>query len=84
MADFGGGRHLHEEPSVPNYGKPGTGIRLVPGMVFAIEPMVNVGTHKVDVLSNDWTVVTRDGSMCAHFEHTVAVTEQSCEILTKL
>ncbi len=77
------GRHLHEEPSVPNYGKPGTGPRLVPGMVIAIEPMVNVGTHKVDVLSNNWTVVTRDGSMCAHFEHTVAVTETGYEILTE-
>lgn len=78
------GRHLHEEPSVPNYGKPGTGVRLVEGMVFAIEPMVNAGKHQVDVLSNDWTVVTRDGSMCAHFEHTVAVTKDGCEILTKL
>lgn len=78
------GRHLHEEPSVPNYGKPGTGVRLVEGMVFAIEPMVNAGKYQVDVLSNDWTVVTRDGSMCAHFEHTVAVTKDGCEILTKL
>ncbi len=78
------GRHLHEEPSVPNYGKPGTGVRLVEGMVFAIEPMVNAGKDQVDVLSNDWTVVTRDGSMCAHFEHTVAVTKDGCEILTKL
>ena len=52
-------------------------------MVFAIEPMVNIGTYKVDTLSNKWTVVTRDGSMCAHFEHTVAVTETGCEILTK-
>lgn len=78
------GRHLHEEPSVPNYGKPGTGVSLVEGMVFAIEPMVNAGKYQVDVLSNDWTVVTRDGSMCAHFEHTVAVTKDGCEILTKL
>lgn len=78
------GRHLHEEPSVPNFGKPGTGVRLVEGMVFAIEPMVNAGKYQVDVLSNDWTVVTRDGSMCAHFEHTVAVTKDGCEILTKL
>ena len=79
----GVGRNLHEEPNVPNYGKPGTGQRLVPGMVIAVEPMVNAGTYKVDVLSNKWTVVTRDGSMCAHFEHTVAVTENGCEILTK-
>lgn len=77
------GRSLHEEPSVPNYGKPGTGPRLLPGMVFAIEPMVSIGTYKVDTLSNKWTVVTRDGSMCAHFEHTVAVTETGCEILTR-
>lgn len=79
----GVGRNLHEEPSIPNYGKSGTGPRMVPGMVLAIEPMVNAGTHKVDVLSNRWTVVTRDGSMCAHFEHSVAVTETGYEILTK-
>lgn len=87
VRDFCGhglGRHLHEEPSVPNYGKPGTGPKLVPGMVIAIEPMVNIGKYHVDVLSNDWTVVTRDGSLCAHFEHTVAVTENGCEIFTKL
>mgnify|MGYP002622721709 CR=1 FL=1 len=79
----GVGRNLHEEPSIPNFGKSGTGPRMVPGMVLAIEPMVNAGTYKVDVLSNRWTVVTRDGSMCAHFEHSVAVTETGYEILTK-
>jgi methionyl aminopeptidase len=80
----GVGRHLHEEPNVPNFGKPGTGIRLVEGMTFAVEPMVNFGKRHVDVLSNQWTVVTRDGSLCAHFEHTVAVTKDGCEILTKI
>ncbi len=79
----GVGRNLHEEPSIPNFGKSGTGPRMMPGMVLAIEPMVNAGTYKVDVLSNRWTVVTRDGSMCAHFEHSVAVTETGYEILTK-
>ncbi len=78
------GRNLHEEPSVPNFGKNGTGVKLEKGLVIAIEPMVNVGRHYVDVLSNDWTVVTRDGSLCAHFEHTVAVTESGYEILTKI
>ena len=80
----GVGRNLHEEPSIPNFGKSGTGPRMMPGMVLAIEPMVNAGTYKVDVLSNRWTVVTRDGSMCAHFEHSVAVTETGYEILTKI
>lgn len=80
----GVGRHLHEEPNVPNFGKPGTGVRLVEGMTFAVEPMVNFGKRHVDVLSNQWTVVTRDGSLCAHFEHTVAVTKDGCEILTKI
>ena len=80
----GVGRHLHEEPNVPNFGKPGTGVRLVEGMTFAVEPMVNFGKRSVDVLSNQWTVVTRDGSLCAHFEHTVAVTKDGCEILTKI
>ncbi|MDD5102124.1 MAG: type I methionyl aminopeptidase [Endomicrobiaceae bacterium] len=78
------GRHLHEEPSVPNYGKPGTGPRLLPGMVIAIEPMVNIGKYYVNILTNNWTVVTRDGSLCAHFEHTVAVTKDGYTILTKL
>jgi len=78
------GRNLHEEPSVPNFGKPGTGPRLLPGMVIAIEPMVNIGKYYVRVLPNEWTVVTRDGSLCAHFEHTVAVTKDGYEILTQL
>lgn len=78
------GRSLHEEPQIPNYGIPDRGPRLKPGMVLAIEPMVNMGDRYVRTLQDNWTVVTQDGSWCAHFEHTVAVTESGCEILTKL
>jgi methionyl aminopeptidase len=67
------GRQLHEEPQVPNYGKPGQGPRLQPGMVLAIEPMVNMGRSAVRVLEDRWTAVTVDGSLSAHFEHTIAV-----------
>ena len=67
------GRELHEEPQVPNYGKPGQGPRLQPGMVLAIEPMVNIGRSAVRVLEDRWTAVTVDGSLSAHFEHTVAI-----------
>jgi methionyl aminopeptidase len=86
VRDFVGhgiGRALHEEPQVPNFGKPGQGPRLKVGMVLAIEPMVNVGGPEVKVLSDHWTAVTRDGSLSAHFEHTVAVTENGPAILTK-
>lgn len=76
------GRALHEEPPVPNFGAPGTGIRFVPGMVFAIEPMINQGSWQVKTLPDGWTVVTADGKLCAHFEHMVAITEMGCEILT--
>lgn len=76
------GRQLHEEPQVPNYGKPGRGPRLAEGMVLAIEPMVNVGGPQVKVLSDGWTAVTKDGSLSAHFEHTVVVTADSSRILT--
>lgn len=79
----GVGTHLHEDPSVPNYGKPGKGARLVPGMTIAIEPMINEGTEEVRVLRNDWTVVTADGKLSAHFEHTVAITDGECLILTQ-
>lgn len=78
------GSHMHEEPQVPNFGKPGRGPRLKPGMTIAIEPMVNVGTHEVMTLTDNWTVVTKDKSLSAHFEHTIAVTEGDPEILTKL
>jgi len=77
------GRELHEEPQVLNYGTPGTGVRLRPGMTMAIEPMVSAGSYKTRVLSDGWTVVTRDGSLTAHFEHTIAITDNGTEILTK-
>jgi methionyl aminopeptidase len=78
------GTALHEEPQIANYGPGGRGPRLSEGMVFAIEPMVNVGKPAVKVLSDGWTAVTRDGSLSAHFEHTVVVTGTGCEILTLL
>ncbi len=77
------GRAMHEDPNVPNYGKAGTGPRLEVGMVFAIEPMVNQGGFAVDALPDGWTVVTRDGSLSAHFEHTVAITENGPLVLTQ-
>jgi methionyl aminopeptidase len=76
------GQGLHEEPTVPNYGLPGKGPRLKPGMTIAVEPMVNQGERHVKVLPDNWTVVTKDGSLCAHFEHTIAITEEGYEILT--
>ena len=78
------GRSLHEEPEIPNFGRPGKGEILTPGMVLAIEPMVNMGTWECEVLEDGWTAVTKDGELSAHFEHTVAVTEKGAEILTKL
>lgn len=78
----GVGKELHEEPQIPNYGPPGRGPRLKPGMVLAIEPMVNVGERHVVTLEDDWTVVTLDGKNCAHFEHTIVITEDGYEILT--
>lgn len=79
----GVGTSLHEDPSVPNYGKPGRGVRLMPGMVIAIEPMINAGTKSVRVLEDGWTTVTADGSLSAHFEHTVAITPDGPVILTR-
>jgi methionyl aminopeptidase len=76
------GTKLHEEPQIPNYGQPGRGPRLAEGMVLAIEPMVNAGRPGVKVLPDGWTAVTRDGSISAHFEHTVAVTAHGPLILT--
>lgn len=78
------GTSLHEEPQVPNFGEAGKGPLLKSGMVLAIEPMVNAGVSDVEVLEDDWTVVTADGSLSAHFEHTVAITENGVEILTEL
>ncbi|TCP52270.1 methionine aminopeptidase type I [Tumebacillus sp. BK434] len=77
------GRQMHEDPSIPNYGPPGRGPRLKTGMTLAIEPMVNVGSFHTKTLQDDWTVVTADGSLAAHFEHTVAVTPDGPDILTK-
>lgn len=79
----GVGRELHEDPDVPNYGPKNVGPRLKPGMVIAIEPMVNAGKRQIRILEDDWTVITADGKPSAHFEHTVAVTEDGYEILTK-
>jgi methionyl aminopeptidase len=78
------GRQMHEEPQVPNWGTPGRGVLLKLGMALALEPMVNAGKAAVRVLKDDWTVVTEDGKWSAHFEHTVALTENGPEILTKL
>jgi methionyl aminopeptidase len=82
LVGHGIGKALHEEPPVPNYGRQGMGVILKPGMVFAIEPMVNIGTFRVKTLPDQWTVVTADGSLSSHFEHTVAVTPDGFEILT--
>lgn len=78
------GRKLHEDPQVPNFGTPGKGERLRPGMVLALEPMVNMGGPEVEILEDQWTAITQDGSLSAHFEHTVAITENGPEILTVL
>jgi len=78
------GREMHEDPQVPNFGQPGQGIKLRPGMTLALEPMVNMGDWRTKVLPNNWTVVTEDGKLSAHFEHTIAITAGEPEILTKL
>ncbi len=86
VRDFVGhgiGENLHEDPQIPNYGKPGRGIELQPGMIFAIEPMVNEGTYKVKILEDGWTVVTEDGGLSAHFEHSVAITDNGPDILSQ-
>ena len=78
----GVGAQLHEEPEVPNYGAPGRGPRMLPGMTLAIEPMVNVGTYEVEILKDKWTTVTADGKLSAHYENTVLITDGEPEILT--
>ena len=86
VRDFVGhgiGRALHEDPPVPNFGKVGTGLRLQPGLVIAVEPMVNAGGAEVETLDDGWTAVTKDGSLSAHFEHTIALTSTGPEILTE-
>jgi methionyl aminopeptidase len=75
---------MHEDPQIPNYGREGRGIQLRPGMVLAIEPMVNAGGYPVRILRDGWTVVTEDGSLSAHFEHSVAITENGPEILSRI
>ncbi len=86
VTDFVGhgiGRNLHEDPQVPNFGKPGEGPRLKEGLVLAIEPMVNIGRSDVEVLDDRWTVVTRDRKLSAHFEHTIALTVEGPKVLTR-
>lgn len=83
LVGHGVGRELQEEPAVPNFGKKGTGVILKEGMTIAIEPMVNVGNYQVKILNDGWTVVTADKSLSAHFEHTIVVTSNGSEILTK-
>ncbi|MCK4404368.1 MAG: type I methionyl aminopeptidase [candidate division Zixibacteria bacterium] len=82
LVGHGIGKRMHEEPQIPNFGAPGQGVMLRKGMVLAIEPMVNMGSYAIDTKDDHWTVITRDGSLSAHFEHTVAVTENGAEILT--
>ena len=85
VRDFVGhgvGAKLHEDPSVPNYGTPGRGVRLLPGMTIAIEPMITAGKYDVKVLDDDWTTVTVDGSLAAHFEHSIAITPDGPVIMT--
>lgn len=82
LVGHGIGQNLHEDPSVPNFGKAGHGVKLAQGMTLAIEPMVNAGTYHVAVLDDDWTVVTDDGNLSAHYENTVLITKDGCEILT--
>jgi methionyl aminopeptidase len=77
------GSKLHEEPQIPNFGDPGVGVRLMPGMTMAIEPMVNENGYEIEILDDGWTAVTKDGSLSAHFEHTIAITENGPDILSK-
>jgi methionyl aminopeptidase len=78
------GRRMHEDPQIPNYGKPGQGAKIRSGYVFAVEPMINLGTHNTKVLADGWTVITLDGKPSAHAEHTIAITEEGPEVLTKI
>ncbi len=82
LAGHGVGREIHEDPFIPNYGKPGQGTKLVAGMTIAIEPMLTIGSSETEILEDDWTFVTADGSLAAHFEHTVLITDKGFEILT--
>ena len=80
----GVGENLHESPEVPNFGRPGHGPRLQPGMTIAVEPMVNVGVYDIKVLPDGWTVKTRDGKLSAHYENTIAITDGAPEIMTNI
>ena len=82
LVGHGIGRDMHEDPQIPNFGEPGTGVELVEGMVMAVEPMVTTGDHPIRIGDDDWAVYSRDGSLAAHFEHTVAVTADGPRILT--
>ena len=82
LVGHGIGKRMHEDPQIPNFGNPGQGVTLKRGMVLAIEPMVNVGSYEIYTKEDQWTIVTRDGSLSAHFEHTVAVTENGARVLT--
>lgn len=83
LVSHGVGRQMHEDPQIPNYGQPGTGPKLMPGMVFAIEPMITLGSYEIDLDERDgWSIYTADGSLAAHYEHTVAVTENGPLVLT--
>ena len=82
LVGHGVGRAMHEDPQIPNYGPPGRGPELRPGMVFAIEPMITAGTYEIYLHDDDWSISTVDGSLAAHFEHTVAITEGDPRILT--
>lgn len=84
LTGHGIGRNLHEDPEIPNFGKPGHGPRLRAGMTLAVEPMINMGTYKVNILDNDWTVVTRDNKLSAHYENTILITKTKPIILTML
>jgi methionyl aminopeptidase len=83
LVGHGIGKKMHEEPQIPNFGLPGQGVVLKKGMVLAIEPMVNAGTYEISTREDQWTIVTSDGALSAHFEHTVAVTENGAEVLTR-
>jgi methionyl aminopeptidase len=82
LVGHGIGRDMHEDPQIPNFGEPGTGPLLAEGMVLAVEPMVNVGTFKIRMADDQWSVYSQDGSLAAHFEHTVAITAEGPRILT--
>jgi len=82
LVGHGVGRNMHEEPQIPNYGRPGRGPRIARGMVFAIEPMITEGTYEIETLNDDWSVITADGKLAAHYENTVVITDGEPELLT--